>query len=434
MPQLPGQRTISNRTTSRRDYALLVLQSELVPTARRVDVAADSLATLRTALREELEIEQQVTLYLRHADGKDERVRDLQQLKQADRAPAVKQVRVKLVIRPESSPPAEEGDDEGLDESVELGLGEAADLIQDHGQQEVDPDQAIHDDCQRQQARLVRLCWSEGGGRSCWVYLISPLLLCAIATGGFYVAAFAHFWEARPFLMSILPSSLASIVLLHTTSNVLHPTDGALPALLAGVPRLPAEKATVLWRLGLAFTVAAVLCLLYEMGSLAAVLATGTDPVLDGLGPGKVPPALRRGPDADSSSQSGAAGDYPYALEARVGLYVGWLGIILVALPWAFSLVTACCVSVADLLHNLSSTVSSRPARVPHNRWSRTRRRRCRPRCAPPTPSMTTGRRRSSRRCGCSCKSACRCSPRPGRRRSARASRRCCASLCSKPR
>ena len=50
---------------------------------RRVDVAADSLATLRTALREELEIEQQVTLYLRHADGKDERVRDLQQLKQA---------------------------------------------------------------------------------------------------------------------------------------------------------------------------------------------------------------------------------------------------------------------------------------------------------------------------------------------------------------
>ena len=74
--------------------------------------------------------------------------------------------------------------------------------------------------------------------------------------------------------------------------------------------------------------------------------------MLDGLGPGKIAPALRRGPDADSS-ESGAAGDYPYALEARVGLYVGWLGIILVALPWAFSLVTACCVSVADLLlHN----------------------------------------------------------------------------------
>ena len=51
-------------------------------------------------------------------------------------------------------------------------------------------------------------------------------------------------------------------------------------------------------------------------------------------------PSLRAGPDADSS-ESGAAGDYPYALEARVGLYIGWLGIILVALPWAFSLVTA---------------------------------------------------------------------------------------------
>lgn len=206
----------------------------------------------------------------------------------------------------------------------------------------------VHAACQARRERLVAFFWtSEGEGR--WTAVVlSVATTCGIVAGAFYAVAYILRWDLRPYLVSALPMGMVAVGGLRVGA-LLHPQTGGLHKLLCLAPLLSMSRARQLSHTWTALFYVAVFQLSYETLSFVGVALTGKDHGLDASTWWKLSdttPTLQR----DLVPWSGVDGQYPLAWQARLLLYTGWCGYMVLVLAWAMSLAiaTATVYDVAD--------------------------------------------------------------------------------------
>jgi hypothetical protein len=233
-----------------------------------------------------------------------------------------------------------------LDGSLELSVdGETQDLLDptcseatagDHPEEEQAAGEAVI-------ARLAALFWARGGSSpSTAGVILTGTSVLAVLSGIYFAAAFAQGWEPRPGLMSVLPFSLVIVgMLLPSVTEATHPQTGTLSTLLRLAPQLAAQHVTKMRRGTTGVVVLTVATLLYELGSAAGVMVYGRDFGLDG----RDPPLLQRGGgwpvSVGSAPAAGLNGQYPFAWEGRILLYVGYFGLVGAGGAWVVSFMVA---------------------------------------------------------------------------------------------